>query len=138
VLDEAKTLYEIAGEGGKVGAVNSANCWHSCTQRRLPVSTAPKSNRTTHTPGPWEVAKKRYLESAGVICVEHPNHDALDVITAGWSESEEEHQANARLVAAAPDLYAALKAFKQAVADGEGLAPCYDMANAAIRKAEGR
>lgn len=56
-----------------------------------------------HTPGPWEVTT-------------HPNQSAI-LITAGaniiavpgYTENDDEYAANARLIAAAPDLLEALR-----------------------------
>ena len=55
-----------------------------------------------HTPGPWKVGYKnesgRYIEAPdGYVAVVHY-----------WSRSDEEMEANARLIAAAPDLLEAL------------------------------
>jgi hypothetical protein len=84
-----------------------------------------------HTPGPW----------------------ILDVDCSGWSIgpegmtvaltcgvatdediSEEEEKANARLIAAGPDL---LKALKRVCSHGYRTSPDWDNARAAIAKAEG-
>lgn len=60
---------------------------------------------TKHTPGPWHVATKRIFGKASV-------HDVNDGTVAatrignrkGYAHTEAEDQANARLIAAAPDL----------------------------------
>ena len=55
---------------------------------------------TTHTPGPWRV-----LHKTGVFPMDS------DCWTIGTAEQHrKEHEANARLMAAAPDLLAALQA----------------------------
>ena len=65
-------------------------------------------NETTPTPGPWEVA---YLDHNGqrVVKGEH-----IEIATC-WHHSvgaiEKEMEANAHMIAAAPDLLAALKWF---------------------------
>lgn len=102
---------------------------------------------STFTPGPWEI-RDDYTQDHGVICVEHPAWDAIDVIMPQWSnmDSPEEHQANARLIAAAPDLYDALQecSFRLAAlvaASGDFSdvnAKALDAATAALAKAEGR
>lgn len=51
----------------------------------------------SHTPGPWEV------------CIRYEPNDWPVYAINGQMESHEEEQANARLIAAAPDLLAALK-----------------------------
>ena len=63
-----------------------------------------KTQKTTqHTPGPWAINRAGYLEMAGETC----ECSAADVSTlrAPYAEAN----ANLRLVAAAPDLLAALE-----------------------------
>lgn len=64
-----------------------------------------------HTPGPWTVEKNGYLNQLGI----EPCIGA--VYGAG-----EELNANARLIAAAPDLLAALEALMGIVSDSNGVA----------------
>ena len=89
-----------------------------------------------HTPGPWEVA---YQDKNGqsVVKGEH-----IEVATC-WHHCvgsiEKEMHANARLIAAAPELLEALKEIVDA-ADGAGweqLDPSFKKARAAIAKATG-
>lgn len=60
---------------------------------------------SAHTPGPWRVTAGRIIvQDAGVIigsAAGHPN--------SGFYPTEEEGVANARLIAAAPDLLAVLQ-----------------------------
>lgn len=90
---------------------------------------------SAHTPGPW---KAEYSEG-----------DEWDVLAgeslpiayiSGWACSSVE--ANARLIAAAPDLLAALKAARVFVAQRAGYSDVADQTlvdvDAAIAKAEGR
>jgi hypothetical protein len=112
------------------------------------TSDAPTLSTERHTPGPWFVRDP------------HPNHctfnigptadgDYEDEVTVVYRTHDEPvHEANARLIAAAPDLLAALKGlfeggFIEAGAKGfnqwsmtldDRLVPC----RAAIAKAEGR
>lgn len=102
-------------------------------------------SETKHTPGPWvfcwdkygkesEIHGKSELNDAPICIVLHD-----DVTESG----AEEQLANARLIAAAPELLEALKA----LIDNVGICICYDesereckaweMAEAAIAKAEG-
>ena len=91
---------------------------------------------TTHTPGPWRHAGERYgrlVDSCGVVIVDLPssNHPAVDAQIA----------ANARLIAAAPDLLSAAKDFTEAFGSGEfddpmKVMPYIDRFNAAIAKAQ--
>lgn len=100
--------------------------------------------KPTHTPGPWSFYPDK---NTGVIMIMRPHpldekpHEGGDgmvisEIRKGWGPSA----ANARLIAAAPDLLAALKKMTALLAahpDG-GLYPDYLIqARAAIAKAEG-
>lgn len=58
-----------------------------------------------HTPGPWEILTDSELEGCKDIGPPNGNREGL-VFTAGLS-NEQEDLANARLIAAAPDLLAA-------------------------------
>lgn len=85
----------------------------------------------THTPGPWEALNRGYKhhvtsQDAGAfyaeICGPH-------------------HEANARLIAAAPDLLAALQICAKElrkISSNVLMNPAYQKARAAIAKAEGR
>jgi hypothetical protein len=89
-----------------------------------------------HTPGPW-VAE--FSEAVSVLDGERGR-----VCTINWLKGpygafgrkpDAEGEANARLIAAAPDLLAALKAV---VAIADRKTDEFDLARAAIAKAEGR
>lgn len=77
-----------------------------------------------HTPGPWEVGPQHH----GQVAVWQSDFPAV-VATCGRQDDAE---ANARLIAAAPDLLAALKETLRASPMG----PHVKMAQAAIAKAE--
>jgi hypothetical protein len=87
------------------------------------------TTQATHTPGPWKEKRKLAIYSADdePICAVFP------------AETEGQSAANARLIAAAPDLLEALRGFhpSQIKAPGE-LARAWEVAKAAIAKAEGR
>lgn len=75
------------------------------------VPQPPSESQSQHTPGPWRAAigddyRPRFGEVEHV-CVEHFQFDAIDVYAPIESQTAEEHFANARLIAAAPDLLAA-------------------------------
>jgi hypothetical protein len=106
----------------------------------------------THTPGPWDVERDEQLEKGEVVGVwlNIGSRHRYIIGTDGLSCQGPEDEANARLIAAAPDMYDALKA---AIASGmvpvssvsEGGAVKYsaqvqaaDLVRAAIAKAEGR
>lgn len=61
----------------------------------------------THTPGPWSVSC-----AANAAFTRHPSilSDAGEVAKATWAGSEQQTDANARLISAAPELLAAVKA----------------------------
>ena len=89
-----------------------------------------------HTPGPW--VKDRYNQLRG------PNGVQVGVWDAGisWVSRDDEAEANARLIGAAPDLLEALKAMKRAglregisASEQAGLDLIYEQACAAIAKA---
>ena len=74
---------------------------------------------TQHTPAPWKIEPHDHANVVwsdnGVICdVFHANED--DDMTASV-ESREESEANARLIAAAPELLAALQEARDYLAD---------------------
>jgi hypothetical protein len=82
-----------------------------------------------HTPGPWKVTQ--HDMGAFIRC-------PADYIIAGPVDTRRGHEANARLIAAAPELLEALREFVEAFegcyADGE---PAMIKAKAAIAKATG-
>ena len=94
---------------------------------------------TQHTPGPWEVHKNVSKKGElGIIADSAPC-----VIAHGMSEKHwpEIANANARLIAAAPELLAKLSALVRRSDNGDTIEPgWYEIAEAraAIAKAEGR
>lgn len=103
---------------------------------------------TGHTPGPWKVEEQdgAHIILMGTALTSRAQHEVQHSIVydhglfPGDDETPEsdqwvEAEANARLIAAAPDLYASLKAMLDADYVGyQGI----DTAIAAIAKAEGR
>jgi hypothetical protein len=86
----------------------------------------------SHTPGPWEFVGNGCIRSPFEIG--NPERAGVEIATvAPW---QPEHEANARLIAAAPDL---LLALKEIVAFNTPL-PCglLPQARKAIAKAEGK
>lgn len=77
------------------------------------------------TPGPWHVANGCQIRSA------------KDQIAKAWMMRDGEGQANARLIAAAPELLEALNLVLDNCLDSGGLAAAHAKARAAIAKATG-
>ena len=66
-----------------------------------------------HTPGPWRIdwsggAPTRDESNCELVCLPHPTFDAIEIFCRSERDHYDEHQANARLIAAAPDLLEAL------------------------------
>lgn len=97
--------------------------------------------KTPHTRGPWQLGN---ATSAGRFIGSSP--DGVLGIAMAFGDTPDEQDANARLIAAAPDLLAVLREFCQDVqAGGPNLAEewpdlqvTYEHAQAAIAKAEDR
>jgi hypothetical protein len=95
----------------------------------------------SHTPGPWEIKRDiGHFDSATSIRAHqlvgvNPSKYELSLEIGGWA-SVEKLEANARLIAAAPELLEAL----EEVLGWETLCPVetYEMARAAIAKARGQ
>ena len=95
-----------------------------------------------HTKGPWFVVDGTYTtipirSNVGTICMIQRHRK---VRTLGIPMSEKE--ANARLIAAAPELLEALEKFRGHMerddfATGDNPSDCYELARAAIAKATG-
>ena len=60
-----------------------------------------------HTTGPWvpEWDVDRHSRLDCIACVEHHIFDAVDIYAPQASATVEEHEANVRLIAAAPEMY---------------------------------
>jgi len=73
---------------------------------------ATKEKHATHTPGPWvAMGKAVYTES------DNPTREILWGGHNTKSASDEEKKANARLIAAAPEMYETMKAILAVVND---------------------
>lgn len=106
-----------------------------------------------HTPGPWQIETWNYSGSRTVPTIRTAK-DAIAQLCNLWRPEDNPHEmgvaeqeANARLIAAAPDMLAALKAFLRAPSIGSSGPGSVSIevqtfnlneARAAIAKAEGR
>lgn len=83
-----------------------------------------------HTPGPWKVE--------GGYCV--TDNNGINILGETLSDAIglEEHQANARLIASAPDLLEAVRALLEMITDNRTHGKEIDQAVSAILKAEGK
>ncbi len=101
----------------------------------------PGNNHVTHTPGPWKAADQgegKRGKTLG-ICISGGNGMPLFFVPRGTPTSE----ANARLIAAAPDLLNASKTLLERIdcdpfRDIAGVPSGIQRAKNAIAKAEGR
>jgi len=69
---------------------------------------------TTHTPGPWQVEPWHYRDERGTVLTICTDRDAIAQVCDLWrggepDEGEGEQTVNARLIAAAPGMYDALR-----------------------------
>lgn len=102
---------------------------------------------SAHTPGPWIVDETSDARSAGYIREEKQTEDGRRISVARASSSGRRHSeflANARLISAAPDLLAELKALVELIKE-RSYVPGYEDLGAhvtgserAIAKAEGK
>lgn len=92
-----------------------------------------------HTPGPWRVgADREQWKWRNVLGGEQPADFSVAAVPKNLPlRSLEEGEANARLIAAAPDLLAACKTIIQAYENADVAPDALDAAYAAVKKAEG-
>ncbi|MCK9525969.1 MAG: hypothetical protein M0R49_08580 [Limnochordia bacterium] len=86
-----------------------------------------------HTPGPWTTKEGKVTSNYGSVA-------SLNIAHAkGFAPTEEEKRANARLIAAAPEMLEALKLIADTPCNHGAQDICpREIAQAAIAKAEGR
>lgn len=98
---------------------------------------------TQHTPGPWLVEAKN-CHMGDIATVHNTDDEWVTIYAPRWMETgldKHEQSANARLIAAAPDLLAALKSVLNWIDDNcetSGFDAIEAQADTAIAKAEGR
>ncbi len=102
------------------------------------------------TPGPWEVESWRsgFAANVAIVGSDRSSGGTCTVCWIGANRTSGENEANARLIAAAPDLLAACEALVSWIAtkpsdliweqEKESEQPAFDQAVGAIRKARGQ
>ena len=96
-----------------------------------------------HTPGPWSWCAVGWEEPSGAFDIEATTADGRHVIIASrydWQHRVEESEANARLIAAAPELLEALRGLRRWMGPcglDEEIDAAMRAADAAIAKATG-
>lgn len=86
-------------------------------ERQDQVAAAIKKvGKAKHTPGPWIVEKPTFNHK-NVAYLIMPKGQAIARVNASIDSEPEEHLANARLIAAAPDLLLLLEAARDALVD---------------------
>ncbi len=89
------------------------------------------------TPGPWEARDQSVTGPRGVS-IAYCGQSMVAGLDGSYCIDLEESRLNAKLVAAAPDMLAALVAIRAAFRAGNGMFVAQVMAGAAIKKAVGR
>lgn len=94
-----------------------------------------------HTPGPWRLSE-RPQAGYGVVAEKPKVSGGTDAICTcrpayRTDKSHDEAEANARLIAAAPDLLETLKIARKCLRNCHYVGPEREMIDAAIAKAEG-
>lgn len=100
----------------------------------------PHLETGTHTPGPWLI-KKRHDEpeySNSILSVEADGKDFVDSVATLYGCEDPEKLANARLIAAAPELLQALQNLVSDIDDGTVYGQRLAQAHAAIANATGK
>ena len=93
-----------------------------------------------HTPGPWRLEWWEYKGRREPVLTVRTDADAVAQVMGLWrdgADDSDERQANARLIAAAPDLLAALESLLNETNAGTWDCLPADLARAAIAKARG-
>lgn len=139
--ESGRSMNDTSG-GGHQEDVARMDSPHDSEDARTAPAVAPNA----HTPGPWRAAltddKGPREGEFELACLEH-HIFGTNIYAPGeyYSDNLAEHEANARLIAAAPDLLDALKVILELASDVLSN-PKYDGivsdARYAIAKAEGR
>lgn len=104
---------------------------------RQHLSGDQSAEQAKHTPGPWRVYE-RYIEPASTSTCHVGAIAVLEEYTGAIHEPFENWEANARLIAASPNLLRVAHLLVSWLDEEEGAHKLCDAARAAIAKAEGR
>lgn len=91
-----------------------------------------------HTPGPWVAKMSKYHEESLLVQAGMPSNRVLVRFGSASEQLDDIDRANARLIAAAPDMLAALKGAELQLRAHKIDCRELDEIRAAIAKAEGR
>ena len=93
-----------------------------------------------HTPGPWKVREPDHFVDglAHMVVSEHPQEGYWHIAEIGTHNGRKESEANARLIAAAPEMLEALKEAQVCIFMAEGSSEIYCKIGKIIDKTEGR
>lgn len=68
-------------------------------------------DQAKHTPGPWQIDRNN-VHTGQIATIHHCiNNDWIEIWSPTWPDSEEQQEANARLIATSPELLAELEWF---------------------------
>jgi hypothetical protein len=91
---------------------------HGAAEEASPPSGSVPTGAGAFTPAPWRVdnpvlprdgwGAREGEDRCELTCLPHPTFDAIEIYARRQRDDYAEHEANARLIAAAPDLYEAL------------------------------
>ncbi len=87
---------------------------------------ATKEKHATHTPGPWHAFEQcSYSATKGLFEIDanHPSGNRQTIAVTPFAGDGHELWANARLIAAAPDMYEAMKAILAVINDPRPIFP---------------
>ena len=95
--------------------------------------------KTQHTPGPWAADKYGVITGGEYLCTTIAETPVVAWRSAGQKKQSDQAMSNSRLIAAAPDLLAALDMMlaTRRNADSDAGLMAEDQARAAIAKARG-
>lgn len=89
-------------------------------------------SKTKHTPGPWKVGEENEFEAYEFVSITTESGVQIGDVSSDGCVDDETH-ANARLIAAAPDMLAALKQIESEMR--AGLGSSYGETREAVRRA---